>query len=111
MMIDKLTKRFRWKRPQLMYEKNFWESELREAGFCKLLMNGMYLWTAEKKWDLQVNPKLLPSHLENPRKFYREFLVDTVGVNHGGWFGRLEECPLALIFCALARFCRLTQTC
>lgn len=34
-MFDK----FSWEKSQLLYEKTFWETELREAGFCKLLMN------------------------------------------------------------------------
>jgi hypothetical protein len=88
MMVSQLANRFNWKRPQLMYEKSFWESELHEAGFCKLLMNGMYVWSIEKKWDLQVSPRILPSYWDykNPRKFFREFLIDNVGVNYGGWF-------------------------
>jgi hypothetical protein len=88
MMVSKLANRFNWKKPQLMYEKSFWESELHEAGFCKLLMNGMYVWSIEKKWDLQVSPRTLPSYWDykNPRQFFREFLIDNVGVNHGGWF-------------------------
>lgn len=39
MMLNHLSKKFSWKKPLIMYEKSFWESELHEAGFCKLLMN------------------------------------------------------------------------
>jgi hypothetical protein len=39
MALEQMFLQFRWTKSQLLYEKTFWESELREAGFCKLLMN------------------------------------------------------------------------
>lgn len=43
MMLEQMFIKFNWKKSQLLYEKTFWESELREAGFCKLLMNVIFL--------------------------------------------------------------------
>lgn len=38
-MLERMFNKFSWEKSQLLYEKTFWETELREAGFCKLLMN------------------------------------------------------------------------
>lgn len=38
-MLGRMFNKFSWEKSQLLYEKTFWETELREAGFCKLLMN------------------------------------------------------------------------
>uniref|UniRef100_A0A7E4W6R9 ANF_receptor domain-containing protein n=1 Tax=Panagrellus redivivus TaxID=6233 RepID=A0A7E4W6R9_PANRE len=105
-MVGKLSTHFDWKKPSLMYEKHFWESELHEAGFCKLLMNGMYLWSAEKKWDLQVNPRMLPSvwDNQNPRQRFKDYLIESVGTNYGGlpsWtrFKSTQQFPEAWLLC------------
>ncbi|KAE9551222.1 hypothetical protein FO519_005571 [Halicephalobus sp. NKZ332] len=108
MMLDHLTKQFAWKKSLIMYEKSFWESELHEAGFCKILMNGIYLWTVHRKWDVQVTPKLLDPFWDNQnsREVLKQLLMDSVGVNHGAatreaskaWrhAGRREIWPLAV---------------
>ena len=43
-MFALLANNFEWRRPQLLYEKAFWKSELREGSFCKLLMTVRLAW-------------------------------------------------------------------
>ncbi|KAH7728720.1 atrial natriuretic peptide receptor 1-like protein [Aphelenchoides avenae] len=104
MIIGQLAQRFEWKRPQLLYQKSsFWESELLEAGFCKLLMNGMYVWTVEKKWDLQVEPRIVPVAREtvDSRGLYKSFLIEAIGTNHGGKSRPAKGCTSAGIACGI----------
>lgn len=43
MMISHLSAEFDWKKPQMLYQKSFWDSELLEGGFCKLLFQGLFV--------------------------------------------------------------------
>jgi hypothetical protein len=52
LMINEVTQLFDWKKPQMIYQKGFWDSELLEGSFCKLLNTGFYMWTLEKKWNV-----------------------------------------------------------
>ncbi|KAI1718676.1 receptor family ligand binding region domain-containing protein [Ditylenchus destructor] len=93
MALEQMFHQFQWSKSQLLYEKTFWESELREAGFCKLLMNGLYLRSVEKKWDLKMEARIVPStpHLlpSEKRSILKNHLIDAVGINYGG--GRLKQ--------------------
>ncbi|KAI1722157.1 receptor family ligand binding region domain-containing protein [Ditylenchus destructor] len=92
MTLEQMFHQFKWSKSQLLYEKTFWESELREAGFCKLLMNGLYLRSVEKKWDLKMEARIVPSTPHSlpseKRSILKNHLIDAVGINYGG--GRLK---------------------
>ncbi|KAK0422580.1 hypothetical protein QR680_007648 [Steinernema hermaphroditum] len=84
-MIENVTTKFNWRHPHLLYQKSFWESELLEAGFCKMMMTGMYVRTVNKQWNLEVNPRMLPTvrETDNKREAFKDYLKDTVGVDYG----------------------------
>ncbi|KAL3118934.1 hypothetical protein niasHT_008831 [Heterodera trifolii] len=81
-LLERLFRQFGWLRSRMFYEKQFWETELHEAGFCKLLMNGLYARTVTKRWGLEMSASIVPSS-RGPH-WARQDLVDLVGVNNGG---------------------------
>lgn len=91
-MIEALSKSYGWRRLSLLHEKYFWESELLEPGFCKLMMQGMYLrhLNNESNFD-SVIPRLLVSgragaaYSRQRLDYLRDFLITNVGVDMGGW--------------------------
>lgn len=106
MALEQMFHQFKWTKSQLLYEKTFWESELREAGFCKLLMNGLYLRSVEKKWDLKMEARIVPSspHDSSERKsILKNHLIDAVGINYGGGGPTFFSCFLCdgCVICAL----------
>uniref|UniRef100_A0A1I7Z925 ANF_receptor domain-containing protein n=1 Tax=Steinernema glaseri TaxID=37863 RepID=A0A1I7Z925_9BILA len=92
-MIENVTTLFSWRHPHLLYQKSFWESELLEAGFCKMMMTGMYVRTVNKQWNLEVNPRMLPTvrEADDKREVLKEYLKDTVGVDYGAREQRSSE--------------------
>lgn len=99
-MINAIAQNFGWSKPQLLYQKQFWESELLEGSFCKLLVTGFYVQSVDKKWNLTigilpqvprrlntylVSPRIIPSSFDNPDSGdYKKFLKDSVGNDFGG---------------------------
>ncbi|KHN79077.1 hypothetical protein Tcan_11171 [Toxocara canis] len=82
LMIEQLSERFGWVRPTLFYQKAFWESELLESGFCKMMMTGLFVRSANKQSNLAPNPRILPNYegSGNIREVYMQNLIDNVGV-------------------------------
>uniref|UniRef100_A0A915DWB7 Receptor ligand binding region domain-containing protein n=1 Tax=Ditylenchus dipsaci TaxID=166011 RepID=A0A915DWB7_9BILA len=91
MALEKMFLQFNWTKSQLLYEKTFWKSELHEAGFCKLLMNGLYLRSVEKRWPLKMDARIVPSSPQSSdkRTILKNYLIDAVGVNNAE---RKESC-------------------
>ncbi|TKR95264.1 hypothetical protein L596_009455 [Steinernema carpocapsae] len=98
-MIEHLTKNYSWVHPHLLYQKSFWESELLESGFCKMMMTGMYVRSVNKQWDLDVNPRMLPTvrDTDDKREIFKDYLKDTVGVDYGGWFFILRHLAFTIL--------------
>lgn len=49
----------------------------------------MYIWTIEQKWNLTINPRILPTFDNseaNSNIFYQKYLQSNVGVDYGGGF-------------------------
>ncbi|VDM41406.1 unnamed protein product [Toxocara canis] len=86
LMIEQLSERFGWVRPTLFYQKAFWESELLESGFCKMMMTGLFVRSANKQSNLAPNPRILPNYegSGNIREVYMQNLIDNVGVERAG---------------------------
>uniref|UniRef100_A0A915CJZ3 Receptor ligand binding region domain-containing protein n=2 Tax=Parascaris univalens TaxID=6257 RepID=A0A915CJZ3_PARUN len=82
LMIEQLSDRFGWVRPTLFYQKAFWESELLESGFCKMMMTGLFVRSANKQSNLSPNPRILPNYEGDGgiREIYAQNLIDNVGV-------------------------------
>uniref|UniRef100_A0A183CB16 ANF_receptor domain-containing protein n=1 Tax=Globodera pallida TaxID=36090 RepID=A0A183CB16_GLOPA len=90
-LLERLFRQFGWMRSRMFYEKQFWETELHEAGFCKLLMNGLYARTVTKRWGLEMSASIVPS--SRGTHWARQDLVELVGVNNGARnFARVERC-------------------
>uniref|UniRef100_A0A0M3HS45 HET domain-containing protein n=1 Tax=Ascaris lumbricoides TaxID=6252 RepID=A0A0M3HS45_ASCLU len=87
LMIEQLSDRFGWVRPTLFYQKAFWESELLESGFCKMMMTGLFVRSANKQSNLSPNPRILPNYEGDGgiREVYAQNLIDNVGVERAGW--------------------------
>lgn len=66
----------------------------------------MYVWTVEKKWSLQVNPRIVPSgeESENKRRFFRNYLKETIGANYGGEWGYLGDVAQLLFYFLVQQF-------
>ena len=55
-----------------------------------IILQGMYVKTDTKKWNLTVTPRIVPSPDEGAaegetRSFYRAFLASNIGIDYGGW--------------------------
>uniref|UniRef100_A0A914XAW8 Receptor ligand binding region domain-containing protein n=1 Tax=Plectus sambesii TaxID=2011161 RepID=A0A914XAW8_9BILA len=91
LMIERMADQFSWRKVLLLYEKSsFWESELLESGFCKLMMQGMYVRHANKvstAFD-EVTPRLIIFNSQKAGEgrlpAMRQFLVDSAGNDMGG---------------------------
>ncbi|CAD5206387.1 unnamed protein product [Bursaphelenchus okinawaensis] len=92
-LFGQLANQFEWKRPSFLYEKSFWESEFLEGGFCKILGNGMYAYTVERRWNLTIKAQLLEPAEEQhySREHYKQLLMENIGNNFGAVFGPEEE--------------------
>ncbi|VDN50132.1 unnamed protein product [Dracunculus medinensis] len=87
-MIEEISRKFGWTHMTLFYEKNFWKSELLESGFCKMLMNGLFVRAANKRSNLKPNPQMLPKHNKRKgiRNLYKKHLIENVGTDRAGRF-------------------------
>lgn len=86
-MIEEIALKFSWIHPILFYEKAFWEDELLESGFCKMMVTGLFVRAANRKSTLRPNPQILrKDHLNGAalRSIFRQTLIDNVGVDRAG---------------------------
>ncbi|VDN27362.1 unnamed protein product [Gongylonema pulchrum] len=76
-MIEQIALKFSWIHPVLFYEKMFWEDELLESGFCKMMVTvrcfqfreiswlkmvftmGLFVRASNKQSNLKPNPRIL----------------------------------------------------